>query len=65
MSCRDFSSFWNRHFQPQSVSVEFHISSFPALDEIERDRVSAELPQTVWLKWLGKMGGADLGGYNV
>ena len=47
------------------MSVEFHISSFPALDEIERDRVSGELPQTVWLKWLGKVGGADLGGYNV
>ena len=41
---QDFSSFWNRDFQPQSVSVEFQISSFPALDEIETDRVSEELP---------------------
>lgn len=65
MWCRDFSSFWNRHFQPQSVSVEFHISSFPALDEIERDRVTGELPLTVWLTWLGKVGGENLGGFDV
>ena len=47
------------------MSVEFHISSFPALDEIERDRVTGELPLTVWLTWLGKVGGENLGGFDV
>ena len=54
MGYRDFSSFWNRDFQPQSVSAEFLI--FPALDEIERDRVSGELPADGLVKLARKSG---------